>query len=414
MLERMTQAEEVGYEDEYFPVVQEEPAAAPHDPSEYILSHSPPTHDPMMEAMDSVLERSERGEMTTITEENQPEAQHDGAVVDLSDPVEGDRGVNVQVQEVATSPPDEFVPPNRYQQELYTPADHYEPEHTTQSRKRYPSPPRRRRRRSHASHNIAEAVFFSYGVSVFYGFQAGEERTIMADCEAAGTWQQPVDEDDWEVEEFHYVYDTEAESPRIYNDMFTFKSRSHLFKLSLAHAIAQSTTLSLSEARMPERLELTSSFPKELSVTGHLQLDRKEALKLTGAMYKLRMDVNLIGGILGKSGEPSAVRREARRCPLHVGGQGGDAARTTSPCVLRLTLRHSRALLVRSVAVSALRGDQPVSRDRPARAGTQRPPGRRRRPARDHPRLCRPARHGPRHVDHYLAHCHCVHYCWCE
>jgi uncharacterized Rmd1/YagE family protein len=188
----------------------------------------------------------------------------------------------------------------QYTPELYTPADHFEPVEHSAPRKRYPSPPRRRRRRSHASHNIAEAVFFSYGVSVFFGFQADEERTIMSDCEAAGTWQQAVDEDDWEVDEFHYVYDTEAESPRIYNDMFTFKSRNHLFKLSLAHAVAQSTKLSLYEARMQDSLELTSSFPKELSVTGHLQLDRKQALKLTGAMYKLRMDVNLIGGILGE------------------------------------------------------------------------------------------------------------------
>lgn len=82
--------------------------------------------------------------------------------------------------------------------------------------------------------------------------------------------------------------------------MFTFKSRTHLFKLSLAHAIAQSTKLSLFEARMQESLEVTASFPKELSVTGHLELDRKDALKLTGAMYKLRMDVNLIGGVLGE------------------------------------------------------------------------------------------------------------------
>ena len=52
---------------------------------------------------------------------------------------------------------------------------------------------------------------------------------------------------------------------------------------------------------MQESLALTSSFPKELSTTGHLQMTRREALKMTGRLFKLRMDVNLIGGILGMS-----------------------------------------------------------------------------------------------------------------
>ena len=52
---------------------------------------------------------------------------------------------------------------------------------------------------------------------------------------------------------------------------------------------------------MQETLSLTSSFPKELSTTGHLQLNRRQALKMTGRLFKLRMDVNLIGGILGES-----------------------------------------------------------------------------------------------------------------
>lgn len=79
-----------------------------------------------------------------------------------------------------------------------------------------------------------------------------------------------------------------------------FKSNNHLFKLSLAHALAQSTKLSIYEATMQESLSLTSSFPKELSTTGHLQLNRRQALKMTGRLFKLRMDVNLIGGILGE------------------------------------------------------------------------------------------------------------------
>ena len=89
---------------------------------------------------------------------------------------------------------------------------------------------------------------------------------------------------------------------RISDHYLAFKSHSHLFKLSLAHAVAQSTKLSIYEAVMQESLALTSSFPKELSTTGHLELNRRDALKMTGRLFKLRMDVNLIGGILGELG----------------------------------------------------------------------------------------------------------------
>jgi len=94
--------------------------------------------------------------------------------------------------------------------------------------------------------------------------------------------------------------------------MAAFKSHSHLFKLSLAHAIAQSTKLSIFESVMQESLALTSSFPKELSTTGHLQLSRKGALKMTGRLFKLRMDVNLIGGILGQLFQFSPCEADAR------------------------------------------------------------------------------------------------------
>lgn len=69
-----------------------------------------------------------------------------------------------------------------------------------------PGRDRARRRKSHSTHNqVAEAVFFSYGVSVFFGFQPDEERMVMEDIDAAGCWVRGADEEDWEVEEFHYV-----------------------------------------------------------------------------------------------------------------------------------------------------------------------------------------------------------------
>ncbi|KAL1405997.1 Sad1-interacting factor 3 [Vanrija albida] len=352
-LERMTQAEDLGYNDEYFPVQDEdapdgEDYRAPHDPSEYILSHSPPTQSQILEpGMEDTFERAE--EHTNEEHPHHPE-DHDGPIIvdhgdgphfDREGPqlleqqeeleeqhreeqqreqeVEAEqhhtRHVHVPGTHMSSTHPGylEHVPSS-----ALTPSELEDPRGEQQAvsrsqRKRYPSPPRRRRK-SYSSQNVAEAVFFSYGVSVFFGFTAGEERTIMSDCEAAGAWQHGQAEDDWEVEEFHYVYDSDAESPRIYNDMFTFKSRSHLFKLSLAHAIAQSTKLSFYESVMQESLALTSSFPKELAVTGHLQMNRIDALKMTGRLFRLRMDVNLIGGILDT---PELFWSEASLNPLY-------------------------------------------------------------------------------------------------
>lgn len=43
---------------------------------------------------------------------------------------------------------------------------------------------------------------------------------------------------------------------------------------------------------------MTLSIPKQLAVSGALKLRRHEALKLTGRLFKLRRDVNLVSNVL--------------------------------------------------------------------------------------------------------------------
>ena len=40
------------------------------------------------------------------------------------------------------------------------------------------------------------------------------------------------------------------------------------------------------------------SIPTQLALTGSLRLTRKDALKLTGRLFKLRRDVNLVSNVL--------------------------------------------------------------------------------------------------------------------
>ena len=52
---------------------------------------------------------------------------------------------------------------------------------------------------------VAEVVFFTYGVVVFYGLEENQEREIIEDIDHAEILNRRIAEDDWEVEECHYT-----------------------------------------------------------------------------------------------------------------------------------------------------------------------------------------------------------------
>ncbi|OBZ67896.1 Sad1-interacting factor 3 [Grifola frondosa] len=164
--------------------------------------------------------------------------------------------------------------------------------------------PRKQRRKlsraSQSSHEFAEAIFFAYGVVVFFGMSDAQEHGIIEDLDAAGIMERPLSEDDWEVEACHYTHDPNIAFPRIYNDFFTFKTHSHLLQLSVAHALAQSTLLAHYETHAHRILSSprTMSIPQQLASTGVLALSRKDALRLTGRLFTLRRDVNLVSNVL--------------------------------------------------------------------------------------------------------------------
>lgn len=110
---------------------------------------------------------------------------------------------------------------------------------------------------------------------------------------------KPVSEQDIETEEFHFEYNRDVPTPRIYNDMITLKSGDHLIKLTMSHAIAQSTKLSLFESKMSTVLNSISKLPKALALTGKLQnYTTKRLLTKTGRLFQLRSEVNLLSNVL--------------------------------------------------------------------------------------------------------------------
>lgn len=141
----------------------------------------------------------------------------------------------------------------------------------------------------------------SSNLSVF----SKNENTALLDDSAEDTKEpitlaiKPVPEHDIETEEFHFEYNKDVPTPRIYNDMITLKSGDHSIKLTMSHAIAQSTKLSLFESKMSNILNSISRLPKVLALTGELQnYTTKRLLTKTGKLFQLRSEVNLSSTVL--------------------------------------------------------------------------------------------------------------------
>lgn len=148
---------------------------------------------------------------------------------------------------------------------------------------------------------FAEMFVFSYGVVVFWNFSERQEIDVLADLAFASDKEgipiqlatNPLPEEDFETEEFHFDYSTEISRPRVYNDMITLRSGDHMIKLAISHGIAQSTKLSFFEEVMAKQMSEAKDVPRRLALTGHLGMKREEVFQIMGRLFKSRVEVNL-------------------------------------------------------------------------------------------------------------------------
>ena len=156
------------------------------------------------------------------------------------------------------------------------------------------------------SYRFAEMFVLGYGVVVFWNFSERQEKDVLADLTFATIIDSktnivspltlatnPLDEEDFETEEFHFEYNNEILRPRIYNDMITLRNGDHMIKLAISHAIAQSTKLSFFEETMAAQMEEAKDVPGRLAKTGELGMKREDVIKLLGGLFRSRVDVNL-------------------------------------------------------------------------------------------------------------------------
>ncbi|KAK0617984.1 hypothetical protein B0T17DRAFT_509552 [Bombardia bombarda] len=153
--------------------------------------------------------------------------------------------------------------------------------------------------------HFAEMFVFSYGVVVFWNFTEHQEKDMLADLTFAenetgiSLATRPLEQADFETEEFHFEYSPDVKRPRVFNDMITLLPRSdHMIKLTISHAIAQSTKLCYFEERMSETMQDAQHVPKRLALTGELNMTRTEIVKILGRLFKSRVDINLSSNIL--------------------------------------------------------------------------------------------------------------------
>ncbi|ORY77048.1 hypothetical protein BCR37DRAFT_403613 [Protomyces lactucae-debilis] len=152
-----------------------------------------------------------------------------------------------------------------------------------------------------AMYQCAELFILSYGVVVFWNFSERQERNILADLTFAmdrTLMSRPLPDRDVETEEFHFEYSPNTRRPRIFNDMITLRSADHFIKMAMSHAIAQSVKLSLFEGRMDDSMAAAAHVPRKLATTGELSMTKPQVMRMSGQLFKLRVDVNLSSNIL--------------------------------------------------------------------------------------------------------------------
>jgi uncharacterized Rmd1/YagE family protein len=87
-----------------------------------------------------------------------------------------------------------------------------------------------------------------------------------------------------------------------------------MVKLTISHAIAQSTKMLLFESLIEETIEATQHIPQTMAETGKVNMSRSSITKKIGQLYIMKINVNLVSNILDV---PEIFWSEPRLQPLY-------------------------------------------------------------------------------------------------
>lgn len=144
---------------------------------------------------------------------------------------------------------------------------------------------------SYGQMHSQDAFFFSYGVTLFWGFSEEEELDILDLLKPIETEPLTSIEQDW----FDCSY---GEAAQIKRDEVILADREILTKLAVSYGLAQATKLTSFENRISQTIAKTSQLPRDLAIRGTINLTRKEISQKIGELFLDRSSVNLHSDIL--------------------------------------------------------------------------------------------------------------------
>lgn len=152
-----------------------------------------------------------------------------------------------------------------------------------------------RRRERFAVHGMIPEVFFmEYGTVVIWGMTLTEEKKLLKELRKFEV--EKLAQEDVESEDLNWYL---ADYSRIYNDVITLrKGSSYMTKLSLSHALAQSTKISFFEGVIDNTIDTTKDIPQSIAESGKIGLPPVEIMKQIGHLFILRMNIHLVGSIV--------------------------------------------------------------------------------------------------------------------
>lgn len=154
---------------------------------------------------------------------------------------------------------------------------------------------KRRRRERFAVHGMVPEVFFmEYGTVVIWGMTINEEKRLLRELRKFEV--ERLAHEDIESEDLNWYL---ADYSRIYNDVITLrKGSSYMTKLSLSHALSQSTKISFFEGVIDNTIETTKDIPQSIAESGKIGLPPVDIMKQIGHLFILRMNIHLVGSIV--------------------------------------------------------------------------------------------------------------------
>lgn len=148
---------------------------------------------------------------------------------------------------------------------------------------------------TNTEHSGEDGFIFPFGCAIFWNFPKDVERKIIEILHRFAEKAYVAAEYD----DFSYSYGVVSPGGvKVVGDELILDTEDVYAKLSVSHALAQSTTLSVFEANIASLIRRTKHLPEELAETGKISKTDSDISKLMGELFVEKNKVNLHSDVL--------------------------------------------------------------------------------------------------------------------